>query len=95
VVVRTILRATIGLTRGNLVPGKSVTVGAIIGSTLMALSLAGSYRNPANLSKLPNPTTLAEATRLHALGKTAFTDGRYQDAIESFHAAALAAARAG
>ena len=76
-------------------PGKSVTVGAIIGSTLMALSLAGSYRNPASFSKLTDPAVLAEATRLHALGKTAFTDGRYQDAIESFHAAALAAARAG
>jgi CHAT domain-containing protein len=77
------------------VPGKSVTVGAIIGSTLMALSLAGSYRNPANPLKLPNPAILAEATRLHALGKAAFTDGRYQDARESFRAAASAAIRAG
>jgi len=95
VVVRTFLRATIGLTRGNLVPGKSVTVGAIIGSTLMALSLAGSYTNPANLLKLPDPSSLAEATRLHALGKAAFTDGRYQDARDIFHAAASAATRAG
>lgn len=76
-------------------PGKSVTVGAIIGSTLMALSLAGSIRNTANQFKTPDPAFLAEVTRLHALGKTAFTDGRYEDAIESFHAAALAAARAG
>ena len=76
-------------------PGKSVTVGAIIGSTLMALSLAGSFRNPANFSKLPVPTTLAVATRLHALGKVAFSEGRYQDALETFRAAASAAMRAG
>jgi CHAT domain-containing protein/tetratricopeptide (TPR) repeat protein len=77
------------------VPGKSVTVGAIIGSTLMALSLAGSYRNPASFSKLPDPVILAEATRLHALGKVAFSDGRYQDARQTFLSAASAAMRAG
>ncbi len=76
-------------------PGKSVTVGAIIGSTLMALSLAGSYRNPASFSKLPDPAILAEATRLHALGKVAFSDGRYQDARQTFLSAASAAMRAG
>jgi CHAT domain-containing protein/tetratricopeptide (TPR) repeat protein len=74
---------------------KSVTVGAIIGSTLMALSLVGSYGNPASHIRVPDPTTLAEAMRLHDLGKAAFTDGRYQDAREIFHAAASAAMRAG
>ena len=76
-------------------PGKSVTVGAIIGSTLMALSLAGSNRNPASFSKLPDPVVLAEATRLHALGKVAFSDGRYQDARQAFLSAASTAMRAG
>jgi CHAT domain-containing protein/tetratricopeptide (TPR) repeat protein len=77
------------------VPGKSVTAGAIIGSTLMALSLAGSSRNPANPLNLPDPTTLAEAARLQDLGFAAFSEGRYQDARETFRAAASAAMRAG
>jgi CHAT domain-containing protein/tetratricopeptide (TPR) repeat protein len=77
------------------VPGKSVTVGAIIGSTLMALSLAGSSRNPANPFKLYDPELLAEAKRLHAVGRVAFSNGRYQDARETFRAAASTAMRAG
>lgn len=76
-------------------PKKSVTVGAIIGSTLMALSLAGSFRNPANLLTLAHKSSLAEVVRLRSLGKTALLDGRYQDAREAYRAAATAAIRAG
>lgn len=72
-----------------------MTVGAIIGSTLMALSLAGSYRNPANWLKSPDQTSLAEIARLHALGKTAFSEGRYGEAREAFGAAAREAMSAG
>ena len=75
-------------------PRKSVTVGAIIGSTLMALSLVGSYGNPAALTKR-STTAHAGVVRLHELGKTAFSDGRYQDAREAFWAAATLALRAG
>jgi CHAT domain-containing protein/tetratricopeptide (TPR) repeat protein len=77
------------------VPRKSVTFGAIIGSTLMALSLVGSYGNPAILPKLSDKTSLAEVMRLHALGKAAFSEGRYQDAREAFWAAAAGAMRVG
>ena len=76
-------------------PKRFVTVGAIIGSTLMALSLVGSSRNPANLSRLPNKTSLLEVVRLRDLGKSAFLDGRYQDAREAYRAAAAAAIHAG
>ncbi len=75
-------------------PRKSVTVGAIIGSTLMALSLVGSFGNPAALTKRFN-TVQAEVVRLRELGKTAFSAGRYQDAREAFWAAATLAMRAG
>ena len=76
-------------------PVKSVFVGAIIGSTLMALSLVGSYGNPASFSKLSVQTSLPEVDRLVASGKAALSDGRYQDAREAFWAAATAAMRAG
>jgi len=65
-----------------------VAVGAIIGSTLMALSLVGSYGNPAKATRLSNTTLKAETARLHALGKVAFSAGHYQDARNAFRAAA-------
>ncbi len=74
---------------------KFVSVGAIIGSTLMALSLVGSYENLANISKQSGKSSLVEVDRLVALGKTAFSDGRYQEARDAFRSAAGAAARAG
>lgn len=75
-------------------PRKSVTVGAIIGSTLMALSLVGSYRNPATPLKLHSNSLAAEA-RFHAMGKAAYSEGRYEDARAAFWTAATEAARAG
>src|SRR5580698_8036603 len=85
VVVRTILwAATTGLTRGSLVPRKSVTVGAIIGSTLMALSLVGSYRTPANTTERSDAARWTEVDQLVALGKTAYSEGRFQDARAAF-----------
>lgn len=74
---------------------KSLTVGAIIGSTLMALSLAGSHTNPARILRLRNSLSLAEATGLQDAGIAAFSDGRYQNARETFQSAASAALRAG
>ena len=72
-------------------PRKSVTIGAIIGSTLMALSLVGSYGNPASFTKSPDKKLLAERERLHALGKAAAAEGRYQDARDAYASAAAAA----
>ena len=75
-------------------PSKSVTTCAIIGSTLMALSLVGSSGNPAKLSTNPNAVLMADVARLHASGKVAFSEGRYLDAREAFSSAAIIAARA-
>jgi CHAT domain-containing protein len=88
------LRAAIGLAR-SLVPKQFAAVGALIGSTLMALSLVGSYGSPANPSKHSDTVLRAEVARLHELGKSAFSEGRYQDAREAFRAGAAGAARAG
>jgi len=55
-----------------------VTFGAIIGLTLMALSLVVSYRNPANFSKFPDTLSLAEADWLHVPGKSASAGDPYQ-----------------
>ncbi len=90
---------------------KIVTASAIIGSTLMALSLVGSIGNPANLDfrneaaatgaalpRLPRSERehlLAETGRLHALAKAAYAAGRYQDARQANRAAATHALEAG
>ncbi len=72
-----------------------MTLGAIIGSTLMALSLAGSSRTAAVLSKLSAERPLPEVDRFTALGKKDFSQGRYEDARAAFWSAATTAMRAG
>ncbi len=76
-------------------PRKSVAVSVIIGSTLMALSLVGSIPSPANFLSFNDKKTLAELERFHDLGKTAFSEGHYQEARAAFWTAAKAAMRAG
>ena len=71
-------------------PKQSLKVGAIIGSTLMALSLVGSHGNPANLSDHSRNSDPAEVVRLHDSGIAALNDGRYLDAHDAFEAAATA-----
>jgi CHAT domain-containing protein/tetratricopeptide (TPR) repeat protein len=72
-----------------------VFFGAVIGSTLMALSLAGSSRNPATSTAHPSKAALAGIDRLFDLGAAAMSEGRYQDARNAFWAAATAALKAG
>jgi len=95
VVVHKYLWAIIGRARGYLVSGKALLIGAVIGSTLMALSLGGSYRNPVSLISSSDKASVAVIERYNVLGKTAIADGRYQDAREAFWAAAATAMRAG
>ncbi len=76
-------------------PKKLVLFGAVTGSTLLALSLAGSLRNPANPSSLAGKPSLSEIKRLHTLGMAAFSAGRYLDAREAYRAAASGAFLAG
>ena len=76
-------------------PLKFATFGAIIGSTLMALSLGGSHRNPANTPDTTDQASLIVSKRLYTQGAAALSAGRYQDAREAFHAAATTAQAAG
>ena len=76
-------------------PKKSAAVGAIIGSTLMALSLVGSYRSPANLLKLSAQISSDEVAGLRRQGHAALANGRVLEAHDFYRAAANAASRAG
>ena len=76
-------------------PLKSSTVGAIIGSALMALSLVGSSRNPASLTKFSNSSPEGEVARLHKIGVDAVAEGQYEYAREAFWSAAKSALKAG
>ena len=71
-------------------PVKTVTVGVIIGSTLMALLLTGSSRNAASPSQQKSPGS-PELVRLKTRGVTLYNEGRYLEAREMFRAAAALA----
>ena len=72
-----------------------VTVSAITGLTLIALSLVGSSGNPAIVTNPSKKTPPTEVESLHALGKTAFSAGHYRDARAAFWGAANAAMKVG
>lgn len=74
-------------------PGRSAVFGAFIGTTLMALSLIGSYGSAASSSLPTHNSSIPEVQRLHDLGKTAMSEGRYRDAREAFRMAATVAAK--
>jgi len=88
------LQAISGFAR-FLVPRRFVTVGAITGSTLIALSLVGSPGTPANISQLADSHSTSAYAHFHALGKAAFTEGRYEDARAACWFAATLAMREG
>ena len=76
-------------------PRRFVTVGAVTGSTLIALSLVGSQETPANTLKLADSRPSSAYARFHALGKAAFNDGHYEDARAAYWFAATLAMREG
>ena len=73
----------------------TASVSAIIGSTLIALLLSGSSRNPASSPTQAGTLFSAEVARFNKQGQSLFAEGHYRDARAAFMLAASRAQLAG